>query len=138
MGLSICFLIFSVFSSFLGALVLCFMWFRWENCVAGCNSVVVWRLNVYFCVPLDSCSKPKWRGDSPWFHLCNFHVGFNVGKLCCFSTAGPRITQSWKLHADRFCDLFCFSPASHCDKCMSILQFIWYFLFWVLNFSCHL
>ena len=100
-------------------ILLCFMWIRWENSIAGCNTVSIWRFNVHICVPLDSCFESEWRGNSTWFHICNFHVGFNVGKLNCISTDGPLINKSWKLHANCVYNLICLSPASHCNKCMA-------------------
>ena len=103
---------------FVPLLSLIFVHFRWKNCFAGCHPVSVWRLNVYLCVPLDSCFEPQWRGDPSWFYFCHIHVGFNVGKLSCITIDGSLITQGRKLHADCFCDFLCFSHASHYNECM--------------------
>ena len=92
---------------------------------------------------MDSCFEPKrWR-YSTWFHFFYFHVILHVGKFFGFSPFGPFINQSRKLHASRFCDLFCRTIASRHHKCTDTLPssflftygdfknawFLFYFLF---------
>lgn len=105
-----------------------FMFTRWENCTSGGNTVIVWRFDVHLCFPMDSCFKSKRWGDTPWFHFCDFHVGFNVRKLLRFSAYGSLFTQSRELHADCFCNLCCLSPPSHFGKCMPYLFDHLYFI----------
>lgn len=97
-------------------ILLLFVWFRWENCITGCDTVSVWRIHVYICVPVDSCFEPKWRGHSTWFYLCDIHVVFNAWKLPCISADGSPNTQSGELYADCLCHLSFLPPASHCDQ----------------------
>jgi len=96
---------------------------RWKNCLAGCHTVSLWRFNVHLCVSMDSCIEPKrWR-DSPWFYFCNFHVGFNVGKLTCIQIDGPLFTPSRELYANCFCSFFCCSDPPDFDHCMQLFQY---------------
>ena len=111
---------------------------RWENCIAGCYTVPIWRLNVHLCIPLDSCSEPKRGGYSTWFHFCNIHAGFNAGKLLCISIDGSLIFQSWELHADCFCSLLGIPSAPHSNQCMLwilIPKFLYLYKFNHFSFS---
>ena len=90
---------------------------RWKDCTFGCHPVALWRIYVYFCIPLDSCSKPQRWGDSPWFHFCYVYARFDARQFSCFSSIVSLISQSRELHADSLPSFCCLTIASNYNGC---------------------